>query len=145
MQTEHCAHLACATQLELAQPAPLFDPANHLLDAAAGVDRLGVALVAGCTAIDGGATRAAGVLRHVRCHPDPPEFGDHSLGDARIDRQDLPAAIRSCLRDGAAGSQSATPPARNGGAGRWGGGSLGCRPSLPQVADVRSGGRPSRV
>jgi len=46
-------HLACAAQFELAQAAPLFDPAEHLLDAPAGVDRLGVAVVAGGAAIDG--------------------------------------------------------------------------------------------
>jgi len=47
MQAEHRAHLFAAAQLELAQAAPLFDPAKHLLDAAAGIDRIGVALVAG--------------------------------------------------------------------------------------------------
>ncbi len=31
-------------------------------------------------AIDGGATRAAGVLRHVQLHTDPPELSDHALG-----------------------------------------------------------------
>jgi hypothetical protein len=52
-----------AAQLELMQTAPLLDPTKHLLDAAAGVDRLGVALVAVSAAIDGGTTGAAGVLR----------------------------------------------------------------------------------
>ena len=31
------------------------------------------------SAIDGGATSAAGVLRHMRRHPDPPEVADHFL------------------------------------------------------------------
>ena len=64
MQAEHGAHLACAAQPELAQTAPLLllrrrlrlDPAKHRLDAAAGVDRPGVALVAGGAPIDGGTT-----------------------------------------------------------------------------------------
>lgn len=80
VQAKHRTHLACAAQLELAQAAPLFDPAKHFLDAAAGIDRLGVALVAGCAAIDGGATRAAGVLSDMRRHADSPELSDHSLG-----------------------------------------------------------------
>ena len=80
MQAKHSTHLVCAAQLELAEAAPLLDPTKHLLDAAPGVDRLGVALVAVGAPIDGGATRAAGVLSDVRCHPDPPEFGDHSPG-----------------------------------------------------------------
>ena len=54
VQPKHRTHLVCAAQLELAQPAPLFDPAKHLLDAAAGIDRLGVARMAGGAAIDGG-------------------------------------------------------------------------------------------
>jgi hypothetical protein len=36
--------------------------------------------VAGGAAIDGGTTRAGGVLGHVRCHADPPEFSNESLG-----------------------------------------------------------------
>ena len=79
-RTEHCAHLACAAQLELAQTTPLLllwrrlrlDLAKHLLDAAAGVDRLGIALTAG------------GVLRHVRHHGDAPHFGDKALGARRL-------------------------------------------------------------
>ena len=59
MQAKHRTHLVGATHFELTQPAPLFDPAKHLLDATAGVDRLGVALVPGGAAIDGGATAAA--------------------------------------------------------------------------------------
>ena len=54
--------------------------AKHLLDDAAGIDRLGIALVAGGAAIDGGATRAAGVLRHVRRHGDATHLGDKALG-----------------------------------------------------------------
>jgi len=62
MQAEYCAHLVGPAQLEQAQPAPLLllwrrlrlDSAKHLLDAAAGIDRLGVTLVAGGAAIDGG-------------------------------------------------------------------------------------------
>ena len=80
MQSKHYAHLLGAAQLELAQTAPLFDLAKHLLDAAAGMDRLGVALVTGGATIDGGTTGAACVLRHVRCHTNPPEYGDRSLG-----------------------------------------------------------------
>ncbi len=80
MQPEHRTHLAFAAQLELAQTAPLFDPAKNLLDAAAGMDRLAVALVAGGAAIDGGATRSAGVLGNVRRHANPPELSDHGLG-----------------------------------------------------------------
>ena len=53
VSAKHRTHLAYAAQLELAQTAPLFDPAQHLLDAAAGMDRLGVALVVGGAAIDG--------------------------------------------------------------------------------------------
>ena len=79
MQPKHRTHLACAAQLELAQAAPLFDPAKHLLDAAAGVDRLGVALVADTAAIDG-RTRAAGVLSHVRRHADWAHLGDKAPG-----------------------------------------------------------------
>ena len=44
------------------------------------MDRLGVALVAGSTTIDGKTTRSAGVLCHVGGHADPPELGHHSLG-----------------------------------------------------------------
>ena len=35
MQAKHGAHFLSAAQLELAQSAPLLDPAKHLLDAAA--------------------------------------------------------------------------------------------------------------
>ena len=80
MQPKHRTHLACAAQLELAQAAPLFDPAKHLLDAAAGVDRFGVALVARGAAIDGGTTRAGGVLSDVRRDADATHLGDKPLG-----------------------------------------------------------------
>jgi hypothetical protein len=39
-----CTDFLGAAHFELTQAAPLFDPAKHLLDAAAGVDRLGIAL-----------------------------------------------------------------------------------------------------
>ena len=80
MQAKHRAHLACAAQLELAQPTPLFDPTKHLLDAAAGLDRFGVALVAGGAPIDRRTTGAGGVLGHVRCDADAAHLGDKSLG-----------------------------------------------------------------
>ena len=80
MQTKHRSDLFGAAQLELAQTAPLFDPAKHLLDAAAGIDRLGVALVAGGAAIDGGATRASSVLTHVRCDADAAHLCDKAPG-----------------------------------------------------------------
>jgi len=81
VQAKHRTHLFGAAQFEVAQPTPLFDPAKHLLNAAAGVHRLGLTLVTGGSDIDGGGTRKAGVLRHVRCQANPPEFGNHSLGD----------------------------------------------------------------
>ncbi len=65
MQAERRRDLFGAAQLELTQPAPLLDPAKHLLNPAAGVDRLGVALVAGGAAINGRATWSVGVLGHV--------------------------------------------------------------------------------
>jgi hypothetical protein len=80
VQAKHCTHLFGAAQLELTQPTPLFDPAEHLLDAAAGVDRLGVALVAGGAAINGGTTRAGGVLGHMRCDADAAHLSDIPLG-----------------------------------------------------------------
>lgn len=80
MQSKDSAHLACAAQLELAQPAPLLDPTKHLLDAAAGIDRLGVALVAGGAAIDGRTTRSSGVLCHVWCDTDAVPLSDKALG-----------------------------------------------------------------
>lgn len=76
MQAKHRTHLAYAAQLELTQTAPLFDPAKHLLDAATGVDRLGVALVAGSAAIDCRTTKAGGVLRHVGRYADAAHLGD---------------------------------------------------------------------
>ncbi len=80
VQAKHSTDFLGASQLELAQTAPLFYPAKHFLDAAAGVDRFGVALVARGTAINGGTAKAGGVLCHVRCHPNTPEFRNHSLG-----------------------------------------------------------------
>jgi|694.fasta_scaffold45762_3 hypothetical protein len=53
MQAEYRTVFLGAARLELAQPAPLFDPAKHLLDAAAGSDRFGVALLAVGAAING--------------------------------------------------------------------------------------------
>ena len=58
------------------QAAPLFAPAKHLLDAAAGIDRLGVALVARGTPIDGRASKAGRVLRHVRRETDAADHSD---------------------------------------------------------------------
>ena len=66
MQAKHCAHLFGAAQFELAQTAPLFDPGKNLLDAPVGIDRLGLALVPGGSAINGGAIGASGVLGHMR-------------------------------------------------------------------------------
>ena len=80
VQAKHRTHLACAPQLELTQAAPLFDPAKQILVAAAGVDRLGVALVAGSAAIDGGTSSAGGVLCHVRRHADAAHLGDKAPG-----------------------------------------------------------------
>ena len=67
MQPKHRSHLVCAAQFELAETAPLFDPAKHPLDAAPGIDRLGVARVGVGAPIDGGTTRAGRVLseRHA--------------------------------------------------------------------------------
>ena len=88
MQAKHRTDVLSAAHFELAQAAPLLllrrrlrlDPAKHLLDAAAGVDRLGVALVASGAAIDGGATRAAGVLRDVWRHCNAAHLRDKALG-----------------------------------------------------------------
>jgi len=80
VQAKYRTDVFGAAQLELAQAAPLLDPAKHLLDAAACVDRFGVALVAGGAPINGGTARAGGVLSDVRCHSDPPEFGNQSPG-----------------------------------------------------------------
>ena len=79
-QAKHRTHLASAAQLELAQPAPLFDPDKQLLEAAAGIDWFAVALVAGGMAIDGGAIRTCGVLRHVGRHDNAAHLGDKALG-----------------------------------------------------------------
>ena len=80
MQAKHGAHLLGAAQLERALTAPLLDPAKHLLDTAAGIDRLAVALMAGGAAIDCGATGAGGVLCHVRCDADTPHLIHETLG-----------------------------------------------------------------
>jgi len=80
VQAEPCTCLFGAAQPELAQPSPLLDPAEYLLDAAVGVDRLGVALVAGGPAIDGGTTRAAGVQCHVRRDADPAHLSHKAPG-----------------------------------------------------------------
>ena len=56
-----------------AQSSPLFDPAKHLFDPAAGIDRLGVALMACGAAINGRTARSSGVLGNVRSHGDPSE------------------------------------------------------------------------
>jgi hypothetical protein len=62
VQAKHRSDLFGAAQLELGQPAPLFDPAKHLLNPAAGVDLLSIALVACGAAINGRTTRSVGVL-----------------------------------------------------------------------------------
>ena len=80
MQAEHRAHLFGAAQLELAQPASLFDPTKHLVDPEVSVDRLGVALVASGAPIDGGTTGAGGVLGHVRGHADVAHLSDKAPG-----------------------------------------------------------------
>jgi hypothetical protein len=80
VQAEHCSELVGAAQFELPQPAPLFDPAKHLLNPAAGDVRLGTALVAGGAAINGRATRSVVDLGHVQRNHDPPEFSDHARG-----------------------------------------------------------------
>jgi hypothetical protein len=59
-------------QLELAQAAKLFDPAKDLLDAAAGMDGFGVALMPGGAAIDRWATTAEPRV------PKAPTIGDMS-------------------------------------------------------------------
>jgi hypothetical protein len=59
MQAEHGNDIGLAARLELAQAAELLGPADHLFDPSAGIDRFGVALMAGGTAIDGGTARAA--------------------------------------------------------------------------------------
>ena len=66
MWPKYSTHLFGVAPLELAQTAPLFDPAKHLLDAAAGVDRVGVARVTGGAENDRRTTRAGGILRHLR-------------------------------------------------------------------------------
>ena len=52
MQPKYGADVVQTPQLELAQAAELFDPAKDLLDAPAGIDRFGVALMPGGAAID---------------------------------------------------------------------------------------------
>ena len=57
MHAKHRTHLFDAERLELARVSLLLDLAKALVHATAGVQRLGVALVAGGVAIDGGASR----------------------------------------------------------------------------------------
>jgi hypothetical protein len=52
MHAEHWAHLFGAEKLELVQTDPWLDRAKHLLNAAVGVDLLGVSLVAGGATLD---------------------------------------------------------------------------------------------
>ena len=103
VQAEHSSDLWGAAQLELPQPAPLFDPAKHLFNPAAGVDRLAVALMPCGSAIDRGTTRASGVLGHVRCHGDAAHVG---LRDPASDDQGM-AVVH----------QPMAPVARQGGVG----------------------------
>ena len=101
MQARQRSHLACAARLELAQVAPLFDPAKHLLDATADMDRLGVALVAVAAAIDGGRTRVAGVPRRLECHSKPPKLSDHGLGlEVHVEPKGIPVGKRDMSRNG---------------------------------------------
>ena len=69
-----------AAQFELPQPAPLFDPAKHFLDPAAGIDRFGVARMAGGTAVNGRAAGAAAVLSHMRRDAKAPHLTDKAPG-----------------------------------------------------------------
>ena len=80
MQAKHGAHFLSAAQLELAQSAPLLDPAEHLLDPAAGVDRFAVALVARGAAVDRRTTGAIGVLSLVRRDTDATHLRDKAPG-----------------------------------------------------------------
>ncbi len=80
VQAKYRTHVLSAAHFELAQSAPLLDLAEHLLDAAQGVDRLEVPLVACGALIDGGTTGAGGVLGHVRGDADAAHLGDKSLG-----------------------------------------------------------------
>ena len=99
----HHDHLFSSVRFALPQPAPLFDPAKHLLNPAAGVDRLGVALMPCGSAIDRGTTRACAVLGHVRCHGDAAHVG---LRDPASDDQGM-AVVH----------QPMAPVARQGGVG----------------------------
>ncbi len=78
MQSKHLNHLFGTAQLELVQAATLFDSVKDLLDVAAGMDRLGVALVTRGASVEGGTTGAACVLRHVRRHADAAHLSDKS-------------------------------------------------------------------
>ena len=88
VQTEHCSDLFGAAQFELTQSTPLLllrrrlrlDPGKHLLDAPAGIDRLGIALVAGGAPVKGGAACASGVLGHVGRDADATHLSDKALG-----------------------------------------------------------------
>ena len=62
VQDESSTDVVLAAQFELAQPAERFDPAEHLFDPPASIDRQGVAPVTGGAAIDRGTSAAGGVL-----------------------------------------------------------------------------------
>jgi hypothetical protein len=80
MQAKHGAHLLSAAYLELAQSAPLPDPAKHLLDSPAGIDRFAVDLVTRGAAIDGGTTGAIRVLSDVQRDTDAAHLSDKVSG-----------------------------------------------------------------
>ena len=104
VQTKHRSDLFGAAQFELAQTAPLvlqrrrlcLDPGKHLLDAPAGIDRHGVALVAG------------GVLGHMRRDADAAHLrlGDlaiHDQGIVVVHEHVAPIARKSRVDVGLAG------------------------------------------
>ena len=88
MQTKNRSDLFGAAQFELAQTTPLLllrrrlrlDPGKHLLNDPAGIDRLGVSLVAGGAPVNGGAAEASGVLGHMRRDADAAHLGYKTLG-----------------------------------------------------------------
>ena len=96
VQVKHTAHLFDASQFELAQTTPLIllrrrlrlDSGKHLLDAPAGLDRLGVALVAGGAAINRRAAWTAGVLGYVGRDANATHLS-HRLGDLAIHDQGM--------------------------------------------------------
>ena len=77
-QAKDGTHIFLATNLELVQPAEPLDSAEHLLDPPPGINRLGIALVPCCPAVDCKSTSAGGVLGHVRRDDDPPHLTDTS-------------------------------------------------------------------